>query len=93
MAVSFESQSVVCAQGQRVVDAVEAGVALAPDEFGGVQRGNDEEEQRGGAFDRLQHQIGHGPDIAAGNAAGEVAVVDRERNQQSDDAPERDLAR
>ena len=33
------------AHGQRVVDAVEVGVALAPDEFGGVEGGDDDREE------------------------------------------------
>ena len=92
MAVSFESQSVVSLHGQRVVDAVEVGVAFAPDEFGGVERRDDVEEQRRAAFHRLQHQVGDGPDVHAADAAGEVAVVDGEDDQQADDRPERNLA-
>ncbi len=39
------------ADGQGIVDAGEVGVALAPDEFGGVEGGDDVEEERGAAFD------------------------------------------
>ena len=49
--------------GQRIVDAGEVGVALAPDQLGGVERGDDVEEQHGAAFDRLQHEVGDGPDV------------------------------
>ena len=78
--------------GQRVVDAGEVGVALAPDEFGGVERGDNVEEERRAAFHGLQHEVGDGPDILAGDAAGVVAVVEGEAGHQDDDAPERDLA-
>ncbi len=79
------------ADGQRVVDAVEVGVALAPDEFGGVESGDDVEEERGAAFDGLQHEVGDGPDVLSGDAAGEVAVVDGEAGHEDEDAPEGDL--
>ena len=51
------------AHRQRVVDAVEMVVALAPDQLPGVQRGDDVEEQRRAAFHRLQHQVRDGPDV------------------------------
>jgi hypothetical protein len=57
--------------GQRVVNAVEAVVALAPDEFGGIEPRDDIEEQGRAALDRLQHQIGHGPDVLAIDPTGE----------------------
>ena len=81
------------AHGKRVVDAVEMGVALAPDEFGGVERGDDEEEESGRAFDGLDHEVGDGPDIAAGDASGEVAVVDGEGDEEADERPERNFAK
>ena len=40
------------AHRQRVVDAVEVGVALAPDQFAGVKRGDDEEEKSGASLRR-----------------------------------------
>src|ERR1019366_3408693 len=89
-AKSFENQSVV-GNGQRVVDAGELRVAFAPDEFGGVERSDNVEKEGSAAFDGLQHEVGHGPDILAGDAAGEVAVVESQAGHQYDDAPERDL--
>ena len=67
------------AHGQSVVDAVEVGVALAPEQFRGVEGGDDVEEEEGAALDRLQHEVGDWPDVLFGDAAGEVAVVDRRR--------------
>ncbi len=80
------------AHGQRVVDAVEMGVALAPDEFSGVKRGDDVEEESGRAFDGLEHEVGDGPDVATGEATGEVAVVDGEGDEESGERPERNFA-
>jgi len=43
----LENQSVVSAIGSRIVDAGEVGVALAPDELGGVEGGDNVEEEDG----------------------------------------------
>ena len=56
-----------------------------------VERGDDVEEQGRAPFHRLQHQVGHGPDIFVTEMAGEVAVVDGENNHQADDRPKRKL--
>ena len=80
------------AHRQRVVDTVEVVVALAPDELTGVQRRDDEEEERGPSFHGLQHEISHGPHVHFARAPSELAVVDREHDEQTDDRPERDLA-
>ena len=92
MAVSFESQSVVSMHGQCVMDAVEMGVAFAPDEFGGIKGGDDIKEEGRAAFDRLEHQIGDRPNVHAAGAPGEVTVVGGEGDEQSNDRPERNLA-
>ena len=79
------------ADGQRVVDSGEVRVALAPDQLGGVEGGDDVEEERGAAFDGLQHEVGDGPDVLLRDTPGEVAVVERENGHEDDDAPERNL--
>ena len=81
------------AHGERVVDAVEMRIALAPDEFSGVERRDDEEKESRGAFDGLHHEKGDRPDVAAGDASGEVAVVDGEGDQKADERPERDFVK
>ena len=81
------------AHRQCVVDAVEVGVALAPDEFGGVERGDDIEEEGRAAFHCLQHEISDRPHVFPANASGEVAVVDAKDDQQADDCPEGNLAK
>ena len=63
MAVSLESQSVVSLHGQSVMDAVEMVVAFAPDEFRGIEGGDDIEEERRAAFDSLEHEIGDWPNV------------------------------
>ena len=78
--------------GQRVVDAGEVRVALAPDQLGGVERGDDVEEELRAAFHGLQHEVGDRPDVRSGHVAGVVAVVDGDAGHQDDDAPERDFA-
>ena len=91
-AKSLENQSVVSRDGQRVVNAGEVGVAFAPDQFGGVERGDNVEEELGAAFDRLQHEVGDGPDVPVRDAAGEVAVVDGDSGHEDENAPEGNLA-
>ena len=78
--------------GQRVVDAVEMGVALAPDQLRGVEGGDDEEKEQRAAFDGLHHEVGDGPDVLFRNPPGEMAVVDGEGDDEGDDGPERNLA-
>ena len=77
--------------GQRVMDASELGVALAPDEFGRVEGGDNVEEEDGAAFHGLEHEVGDGPDVPVGDAAGVVAVVESDAGHQDDDAPEGNL--
>src|ERR1017187_3726941 len=78
--------------GQRVMDTGEMRVALAPDELGGVEGSDNEEEEFGAAFDGLQHEVGDRPDILIGDAPGVVAVVESDAGHQDDDAPEGDFA-
>ncbi len=80
------------AHGKRVVNAVEVVVAFAPDELGGVEGGDDVEEEGSAAFDGLEHEVSDGPDVFVAAASREVAVVDGEDDQQADDSPEGDLA-
>ena len=80
------------AHGQRVVDAVEMGVALAPEQLRGIEAGDDEEEEKGAALDGLDHEVGDRPDVPFGDAAGEIAVVDAEGDEERDDRPERYVA-
>ena len=51
------------AHGQSIMDAVEVRVALAPEQFCGVESRNNEEEEQGAALDRLDHEVGDGPDV------------------------------
>jgi hypothetical protein len=76
------------AHGQRIVDAGEACVALAPDEFGCVEGSDDVQEDYGAAFNGLQHEIGDGPDDFAAHPAGEVAAVESECGHEEEDSPE-----
>ena len=80
------------AHGQSIVDAVEVGVALAPEQFGGIEGRDNEEEEQGAALDGLDHEVGDGPDVLFGDAAGEIAVVDAEGDEEGDDGPERNVA-
>ncbi len=73
---------------QGVVDSGEVGIALAPDQLGGIQSGDDVEEQRRAAFHGLQHQVGDGPDVLSADAAGEVAVIEGQAGHQNHDSPE-----
>ena len=66
---------------------------FAPYEFGGVERGDDEEEECCGAFYGLNHKVGNGPNVAAGDASGKVAVVDGEGDEDADERPERNFAK
>ena len=79
------------AQGECVVDAIEVGVALAPEELGGVEGDDDIAEEGGVAFDDAEDEIGDGVDADFGAVAGEVAVGDREAGVEREDAPEGDL--
>src|SRR5579862_3484738 len=81
------------AHGKRVVDSVEVGIALAPNEFSGVERGHDVEKESSGAFDGLEHEVGDGPNVAASEATGEIAVVDGEGDEESGERPERNFAK
>ena len=67
------------------------GVALAPDELGGVEGGDNVEEEDGAAFDGLQHQVSHRPDVLIADAARVVAVVDGDAGHQDQETPEWDL--
>ena len=77
--------------GQSVMDAGEVCVALAPDELGGVQGGDNIEEELRAAFDRLEHQVSDRPDILIRDVAGVVAVVEGDAGHQDDDDPKRDF--
>src|ERR1700722_1828302 len=70
------------------MDAAEVGVALTPQKFGRVESADNKQEEYRAALDRLHHQVGHGPNIAFGDASGEVAVVDSEGEEQRNDRPE-----
>ncbi len=80
------------AHGQGVVDAVEVVVALAPEELRGIEGRDDKEKKKSTAFDGLHHEVGNRPDVLFSEAAGEVAVVDPEGDEQGDDGPERYVA-
>ncbi len=80
-------------QRQCVMDSVEAGVTLAPDQFGGVQGGDDDEEQSRRALHCLQHQVSDRPHVVSAHPSGKVPVIDGKCDEQSDDGPERDFAR
>ena len=80
------------AHGQRVVDLLEMRVAFAPYQFASVERGDDDEEDHRHAFDRLQHEVGHGPDITILDAAGEVSVDEDINDHDQRDGPEDRLA-
>ena len=51
------------AHRQRIVDAVEMRVALAPDQLTGVEGGDDVEEQRRAALHGLEHEVRDRPDV------------------------------
>ena len=69
------------------MNSVETRVALAPNEFGAVETGDDEEEQGRRSLNGLHHQVGHRPDIDAADTARKVAIVDGEHDQQAHDRP------
>src|SRR5579862_4892089 len=81
------------AHGKRVVDAVEMGIAFTPDEFGGVERGDDVEEESGRTFDGLHHEIGDGPGVPTCDATREVAVVDGEGDEERSERPKWNFAK
>jgi len=80
------------AQGQGIVNLLEADVALAPDELAGIHGGDDDEEQHRRTLHRLQHEEGYGPDVAVVEPAGEVAIDESIDEHDEGDGPERDLA-
>ena len=75
------------------MNACEAGVALAPDQFTRVKRSNDKQKQGCLAFNRLHHQEGDRVNIPAADLSGEMAVDQCEDGQQNSDRPEGYLAR
>src|SRR5580704_6502141 len=76
------------AHGQRVMDAVEVSIALAPEEFRGIETRDNEEEKQGAALDGLDHQVRDRPDVLLSDAASEITVVNPEGEEQGDEGPE-----
>src|SRR6185503_11857405 len=73
------------------MDTFKAGIALAPDQLARIKGGHDEEEQHRAALHRLQHEIGHRPDVDAFNTAGKMAIVERYAGHQDGKDPERNI--
>src|ERR1700685_272659 len=59
------------AHGERVVDTLETGVALAPEQLGGIERGHDKKEKSGAPLYGLEHQVGYGAGVGGGGGGGE----------------------
>src|SRR6202012_1614609 len=57
------------------------------------ESGDDEKEKRGRTLDGLDHQVGDGPDVTAGDASSEVAIVDGEGDEKADERPERNFTK
>jgi hypothetical protein len=74
------------------MDAVEIGIALALEELCGMKACDIEEKEESAALDRLDHEVRDGPDVLFGDAAGELAIVDAEGDQEDDERPERYIA-
>src|ERR1700693_5374247 len=79
--------------GQSVMDAIKVDVALAPEEFCGIEGGHDVKKQDRAALDGLQHEISDWPNVLFGEVAGKVAVVDAEGDEERHNAPERYVAK
>ena len=77
--------------GQGVVDAIEFVVAFAPNQFGRVERTDDNQEKERIALYGSDHQVSDGPDVFIADLAGVASVQGREADDESDNCPEGNL--
>lgn len=74
------------------MNAFEVGVALTPDEFGCVERGDNVEEDDCPTLDCLQHEVGDGPDIHSFDPSRVMPVVQGHPGHQNEKHPEGNIA-
>ena len=74
--------------GGRVGHLLQVGVALAPDQLTRVEGDDDEDEEREGAAEHVQHRVGDGPGGGAVDLADLIRAEDQEEQPRRDDRGE-----
>jgi hypothetical protein len=74
------------------VNALEVGIAFAPDELGCIERSHDVEKENSPTLNGLQHEVGDWPDISSFYSPGVVPVIEGHPSHEHKQYPKGDVA-